>query len=991
MAQATNTTAGEIVLGGDLFGDANLPELRASGVTPGTYAPVHRLYVDSKGRITSVGQVTSAEVLALLSDATNSTKGIIQVGSNISVSSGIISIGTGSSSAKGLVQVGDNIDVSLGTISVATATTSTKGVAQVGSNISVASGVISVPDASDSTKGVVQVGSGLSVTGGVASIPNATDSTKGIARAGSGLSITSGTLALDSMPDATAGVKGVVQVGSNINVTSGTISVAEGSNSVKGIVQIGSGLTATGSTMSIADATGSTKGVVQVGSGLSVTGGVLSLSTVPDATTSSKGVVQVGQNMDVTSGTISVATATTGVKGLVQVGSGFNVTSGTISVPDATTSSKGVVQIGSGLSVAGGVLSVQDATTSTKGIVQVGNLLSVTGGIVSTSSTNASAVSKGYAQIGSGLAVSSGVISADLPDATSGSKGIVQVGSGFDVSSGTISVATATTGVKGLVQPSTGFSIASGIISGDVSSTTVFGQVKPGTNMSVVGGVLNLDIADATTSSLGGVIIGSGFTVRTDTTTSIDSDVVFNSTPGKNCLSNAYTGSGTTGVDFVGFDKNVLQTGALCQANVLGDGSITYQLATNSSSQQLLSNGYIQTLLGSAIEIVKVVPFGGYYYILAYNGGSSYTIWRGTSVYALTQVHTFSGLSFVDGRPGASIAATSSAIFVTTGGDSGYRSTNGTTWSLTAIDGSYSFMSIAASSTTFCALSVDGDNYAYSTNGTTWTAVYGGFATTGNEICFGGGRFVVVSSGRVTSAYSTNGSDFFDGGNLPARTGYTAKRVFMMYDGSSFWAAPYGDVWSTSSQNAYKSTDGTTWTAVTLPNPSGTYNNHPQGLGVVSGEVSIVCGHPSGGYTLYYTSNGGSSWSTGNVAYTSYSGTNYVIAIAGSTTTHNVMFDTLSYSRRIKQSIAGVISGADNTDYTANVILPTVNQEAGISFDVFIDAPTRNVTLTFPYSTVHPSTTTTVSIGTKAYYTFVGYSTTGGTIADKWLVMPRTI
>jgi hypothetical protein len=59
-------------------------------------------------------------------------------------------------SSKGVVQVGDNINVSSGTISVPEATTSAKGVVQVGNNINVSSGTISVPnaDAATGTKGV---------------------------------------------------------------------------------------------------------------------------------------------------------------------------------------------------------------------------------------------------------------------------------------------------------------------------------------------------------------------------------------------------------------------------------------------------------------------------------------------------------------------------------------------------------------------------------------------------------------------------------------------------------------------------------------------------------------------------------------------------------------------------------------------------------------------------------------------------------------------
>lgn len=58
MALATNSTPGSIVLAGDLTGTANTPELRVTGVTPGSYiAP--DIVVDSKGRVLSASEPTT--------------------------------------------------------------------------------------------------------------------------------------------------------------------------------------------------------------------------------------------------------------------------------------------------------------------------------------------------------------------------------------------------------------------------------------------------------------------------------------------------------------------------------------------------------------------------------------------------------------------------------------------------------------------------------------------------------------------------------------------------------------------------------------------------------------------------------------------------------------------------------------------------------------------------------------------------------------------
>ena len=75
-----------------------------------------------------------------------------------------------STTEKGIVQIGSNLSVSSGTISVPVATTSTAGVMKVGSNLSVSSGTVSVPYATTSTAGVIKAGDGLSISSGVLSV-----------------------------------------------------------------------------------------------------------------------------------------------------------------------------------------------------------------------------------------------------------------------------------------------------------------------------------------------------------------------------------------------------------------------------------------------------------------------------------------------------------------------------------------------------------------------------------------------------------------------------------------------------------------------------------------------------------------------------------------------------------------------------------------------------------------------------------------------------
>ena len=127
-----------------------------------------------------------------LPTASSSTLGGVKIGSNLSISSGVLSVNTGSSNTKGVLSVGSNITVSSGQISLTknnitsalgytppttdtkytlpTASSSTLGGVKIGSNISISNGTISVPTGSTSTAGVLSVGSNISVNNGKISL-----------------------------------------------------------------------------------------------------------------------------------------------------------------------------------------------------------------------------------------------------------------------------------------------------------------------------------------------------------------------------------------------------------------------------------------------------------------------------------------------------------------------------------------------------------------------------------------------------------------------------------------------------------------------------------------------------------------------------------------------------------------------------------------------------------------------------------------------------
>lgn len=89
--------------------------------------------------------------------ATTSAPGAVQVGANVQVAGGVISVLGGTAMQKGVVQVGANIQEASNVISVLDGTTSQKGVLQVGNNIQESSSVISVLDASNAQKGVIEI------------------------------------------------------------------------------------------------------------------------------------------------------------------------------------------------------------------------------------------------------------------------------------------------------------------------------------------------------------------------------------------------------------------------------------------------------------------------------------------------------------------------------------------------------------------------------------------------------------------------------------------------------------------------------------------------------------------------------------------------------------------------------------------------------------------------------------------------------------------
>lgn len=526
-------------------------------------------------------------------DATTTTKGIVQIGENVNVSEGTISVPNATSSTKGVIKYGNNFNLNGngqlainvgnnisttagGALTVANGTTTNRGLVQIGDNIDVdANSVISVPTADATTKGVVGVdalGGNITLNNGIIDVPTGSTTTKGVLSVGDNLEVSGGRVSVPTADGTTKGVVTVDALSGNISINNGVIDVATGTKTNKGVLQVGQHLSVSGGVVDVpvADDLG-TYGVVapSLNGAVTINQGEID---VKNATTTTKGAVTLANS--VTSGDTSHVPTADAV---------YNAITGA-SVADATTSSKGVVQIGSNIDVSNGVISVPTANGSTSyGVVRLGsnsNLSMGNDGIIDvfTGTKN----NKGVLQVGTNLSVASGVV--DVPDADTTTKGVVQVGDNLIVSSGRVSVPLAG-----------GSSSVAGVVAIDSTNTPLYTDHLDGEI---------LKIREATTSAMGVV-------QKTTSIASGSTDV-----PTSGAVYNAIQSAGS-GIEFI-------TPKSYAQASNNDAIFISSQLYT-STNPQIASN---YSLHGKMIEFSD-------------GSSSSLSVWINASIYGINTGEDF--------------------------------------------------------------------------------------------------------------------------------------------------------------------------------------------------------------------------------------------------------------------------------------------------------------------------------------------------------------
>lgn len=180
---------------------------------------------------------------------------------------------------------------------------------------------------------------------------------------------------------------------------------------------------------------------------------------------------------------------------------------------------------------------------------------------------------------------------------------------------------------------------------------------------------------------------------------------------------------------------------------------------------------------------------------------------------------------------------------------------NGKTWAAGgALPSTSAWYGVGYIPTVFCAIIYGSRNVATSTDGTSWTSRTNALPTVRNwhRIVGGGGTLVAVVNGSQYVATSTDGITWSEAASMPS----SANWQYIAYGNGNFVAIDYT---GGSTKAAYSSDSGATWSAATLPTPSGTNSYGAIGYG---GGVFLVCSNSASATDGGRSTDGGATWSS---------------------------------------------------------------------------------------------------------------------------------
>ena len=318
--------------------------------------------------------------------------------------------------------------------------------------------------------------------------------------------------------------------------------------------------------------------------------------------------------------------------------SGTNLSDGTVTATKLNTSS---IPATGGLAVSSGNLGLVAPTSPIVRNAGTGSLEHAASGATAGTYTKVTVDAKGHVTAGTTLAA------ADIPLATASVVGGISVGSGLSVTGGGVlnhsnSVTAGTT--SGITIDAQGHVTgAVALVSADlpVASAGVPGAVSPGTGTSV-NGAGALSVTAATSSALGGVIVGGDFAVSTGTISlATQAGLTAGAYPKVTVTTKGIVtaGANLVAADIPSLDTSKLTTGTL-SASLFGTNSITGVKLANYSTVQFGGAGSTSGVVTFPTPDFTGQGFfdstNGDYYLYDGNTWQPLTVISGNLVYAGT-------------------------------------------------------------------------------------------------------------------------------------------------------------------------------------------------------------------------------------------------------------------------------------------------------------------------------------------------------------------